>query len=312
MKITFDTSAFWETGMTYEETYNTVAEAGYHYISPYNADFPGFWKRPKATNQEVEWHKKAIQKAGLEIASLTTGFRIADPDEFMRQYAVDCWKRMIEIAEILGVKVFNTEFNGDRSCPELCEAKVMRSLDVLIPLLESKNMRMDVQAHPNDFYEHSDDAYDIVRYYDSPSLGYLYSIPHTFHYDGGKGDIAKMLTYCQRHLTHIIVADTWNYTKLFRYNINPAELYADGSVRCHAHIGKIGDGEVDFDAAFKTLRELGFGEREDTIATFNPLGFPERAVADGRYTKKVLEEQLLGHKDEVKPRAPLGQIIMPR
>ena len=47
MKFGFDGSAFWETGMTYEEQYDTVARAGYEYINPYNADFPGFWKRPK-------------------------------------------------------------------------------------------------------------------------------------------------------------------------------------------------------------------------------------------------------------------------
>lgn len=296
MKITFDTSAFWDTGMSYEEIYHTVAEAGYHYISPYNADFPGYWKRPKATNAEVLWHKKAIEAEGLEIASLTTGFRIADPDEFMREYALDCWKRMIEIAEMMGVTVFNTELGGDRSCPELCEAKMMRSLDVLVPMLEARGMRMDVQAHPNDFYETSKDACDILHYYDSPALGYLYSIPHTFHYDGGKGDVAGMLKYAGKYLKHIIVADTWDYTKLFRYNINPAEMYKDGTVRCHAHIGKIGDGDVDFPACFKALREMGFGEAEDTIATFNPLGFPERAIEDGRFTMAQLEKQLLQQK----------------
>lgn len=33
MKIAFDGSAFWETGMTYEEQYDTVARAGYEYIN---------------------------------------------------------------------------------------------------------------------------------------------------------------------------------------------------------------------------------------------------------------------------------------
>lgn len=293
MKITFDTSAFWETGMSYEEIYHTVAEAGYHYISPYDPYFPGFWKRPKATNQEVMWHKKAIEKEGLEIASLTTGFRIEHTDEFMREYALDCWKRMIEIAEMMDVKVMNTELGGDRKCAELHEAKLMRSLDVLVPMLESKGMRLDIQAHPDDFYETSNDAYEIIHYYDSPALGYLYSIPHTFHYDGGKGDVSKMLKYASKNLKHIIVADTWDYTKLFRYNVNPASLYADGTARCHAHIGKIGEGDIDFKACFETLRELGFGEQDDTIATFNPLGFPERAIEDGKYTKEVLEKELL-------------------
>lgn len=48
MKITFDTSAFWETGMSYEEIYHTVAEAGFEYISPYDPIFPGFWETPES------------------------------------------------------------------------------------------------------------------------------------------------------------------------------------------------------------------------------------------------------------------------
>lgn len=301
MKITFDTSAFWEiqgsrirSGIPFEEVYRKVAEAGYEYVSPYDLYFPGYWKRPKATNEEVKWHAEAIRKAGLKIASLTTGFRIADPDEFVRRYAIDSWKRMIEIGELMEVKVFNTELGGERSQPELCEAKLMRSLDELLPIFEQKGMRMDIQAHPNDFYERNDDTVDIVRCFDSPSFAYLYAIPHTFHYDEGIGDIASMLKYAGKHLKHIIVADTWQYNKLFRYNVNPFDKYASGSVRSHAHIGEIGTGDIDFEAAFKTLREMGFGEQEDTIATFNPLGYPERAVQDAKHTKAVLEKELLG------------------
>jgi myo-inositol catabolism protein IolH len=297
MKITFDTSAFWSTGMSYEEVYHTVAEAGYHYISPYNQDFPGFWTRPKYTKDEVLWHKKAIEREGLEIASLTTGFRIQHEDEFMRQYAVDCWKKMFDIGEMMGVTVFNTELGCGRDNPELHEAKLMKSLDELVPILEKRGMRLDIQAHPDDFREHNDDAYDIVRYYDSPALGYLYSIPHTFHYSDGKGDVERMLKYDRKHLKHIIVADTYNYTKLFRYNINPSSYYEDGTVRCHAHIGEIGTGDVPFDRIFQTLRSFGFGDEDDTIATFNPLGFPERAIPDGIHTREILEKELQGRRD---------------
>ena len=305
MKIAFDGSAFWDTGMTYEEQYATVAKAGFEYINPYNADFPGFWKRPKYTMDEVKWHAKAIKDAGLKIAALTTGFRIQVPDEFMRKYAVECWKKMFDIGEAMGVTVFNTELGPGRDNPELCEAKLMTSLDELVPIMERRGLRMDIQAHPDDFYEHSNDAYDIIRCYDSPSLAYLYSIPHTFHYDGGKGNIERNLKYARKHLKHILFADTYDYTKLFRYNINPSNLYAGGIVRCHAHIGKLGEGDVDFDRIFKTLREIGFNEQEDTIATFNPLGFPERAVEDGIWARELIEKNLVG-VESIKEPAPEG------
>ena len=139
---------------------------------------------------------------------------------------------MFEIGELMDIRVFNTEPGPGRENPELCEAKLMRSLDELVPIMEEKGIRLDIQAHPDDFYEHNNDAYDIIRYYGSPSLGYLYSIPHTFHYDGGKGDIEHNLKYTRKHLKHMLFADTYNYTKLFRYNINPAPLYANGTVRC--------------------------------------------------------------------------------
>lgn len=289
MKITFDTSAFWDTGMTYEEIYEKVASIGYEYVSPYDPYFPGFNKRPKATNSEVLWHKTSIEKAGLKIAALTTAFRIADPDEFMRECAIDHWKRMIEIAELMDVKIINTELGGDIHQPELCEEKFMRSLDVLVPILENKGIRLDFQAHPYDFLETNNEVVDILKSYDSPSLGYLYSIPHTFHYDHGKGDIASMLKYAGRMLKHVIVADTYDYTKLFRYNMNPPTADA----RVHAHIGHLGDGDIDWDACFKTLRELDFGQQQDTISTFNPLGFPELAEADGRFVLDRLTRELL-------------------
>ncbi|MGI6152670.1 MAG: sugar phosphate isomerase/epimerase family protein [Christensenellaceae bacterium] len=290
MKITFDTSAFWGTDIPFEEQYARVAEAGYKYISPYNEKFPGQHKRPKATDAEVMWHKKAIKDAGLEIASIITGYRIADPDEFMRQCAIEHWFRMMDIAEMMEVKNFNSEIGGDITQPELCEEKFMKSLDVIVPELEKRGMRMDFQAHPFDFYESSDDTVDIIRSYDSKALGYLYSIPHAFHYDGGKGDVEAQLEYAKPVLKHVIVADTYDYTKTFRYNINPPTVFA----RVHAHIGNIGEGDVNLEGIWKKLREMNFGEQEDTIATFNPLGFPELAVRDGRHTREVLMKELGG------------------
>lgn len=54
--------------------------------------------------------------------------------------------------------------------------------------------------------------------------GNLYAIPRTFYHDGGKD------------------------------NINPAPLYVNGAIRAHAHIDYLGEGDIDFDRIFKTLR----------------------------------------------------------
>lgn len=292
MIISYDSTVFWGTGMSYTEQYKAVKAAGFDYINPYNDDFPGYFKRPKYTMDEVDWHVKQIHNAGLKIGALTTGFGIQMADEFMRQYAVDCWKQMFDIGERAGVRVFNTEL-GVGADPLVAEAKLMRSLDELVPIMEKRGLRMDFQAHPGDFYEHYKDVYDIIRSYDSPALAYEYSIPHTFHYDDGKADIEANMLYCRKHLKHVLFADTKDYTKIFRYNVNPADKYWDGSVRYHDHIARIGEGDVDFDKIFEMLRRIGFNEADDTIATFNPLGYPETAIEDGIYTRELIEKNLV-------------------
>ena len=86
----------------------------------------------------------------------------------------------------------------------------------------------------------------------------------------------------------------------------PAPLYANGTVRAHAHIGHLGEGDIDFDRIFKTLREIGFNQQEDTIATFNPLGFPERAISDSTRTREIIEKNLVGVPDITEPMHDFG------
>ncbi len=58
---------------------------------------------------------------------------------------------------------------------------------------------------------------------------------------------------------------------------------------------------IDFDRIFKTLREIGFNQQDDTIATFNLLGFPERAISDGTRTRKIIEKNLVDVPDITEP-----------
>ena len=58
---------------------------------------------------------------------------------------------------------------------------------------------------------------------------------------------------------------------------------------------------MQMERIFKTLRAIGFNQQEDTIATFNPLGFPERAVSDGSRTREIIEKNLVGVPDITEP-----------
>ena len=87
-----------------------------------------------------------------------------------------------------------------------------------------EGLRVEVQSHPYDFCELNNEACDLVKSFRSPNLGYVYSSPHGFFYDEGKGDVRSMLKYAGDELTHVLFADTFNQTLDCRYIANPPWL----------------------------------------------------------------------------------------
>lgn len=170
---------------------------------------------------------------------------------------------MIQIAVDMGVPVINTEFSGDPNQQEIRNGMFFRSMEELLPIIEREGLRVEIQSHPYDFCELNDEACDIVKSFRSPNLGYVYSASHGFFYDQGKGDVRHMLEYAGDELTHVLFADTWNQTKDCRYILNPPWLNAHGraNVTIHQHTA-MGEGEVDFDGIFETLREMDFANKQ--------------------------------------------------
>ena len=76
-----------------------------------------------------------------------------------------------------------------------------------------------------------------------------------------KGDVCSMLKYAGDELTHVLFADTFNQTLDCRYIANPPWLNGRGKadVTIHQHLA-MGEGDVDFDGIFRTLREMNFAE----------------------------------------------------
>ena len=290
MKISIDTLIMNGWDMSYPDKYKYIADLGYKYISLCDVNFPGFFKRPKVNAKDIENHTKWIREAGLEIGTFVTGFPISSPDEYFRQLGVRAWKRMFEIAEACGVKVLNTELGTGLDTPALCEEQFMRSLDELVPILQQKKLRLEFQAHPNDFYERQDEALPICRYYDDPkALGYLYAVPHSFYYDGGQGNVGKMIRECGEYLTHVIFADSRNHTIPFRYNLNPPDTKA----RMHDHAG-YKKGDINWEECFEALKDIHFAEDEGHIACVTLFGFPELCADEAREFREVIMKELGG------------------
>ena len=71
-----------------------------------------------------------------------------------------------------------------------------------------------------------------------------------------------MLKYAGDELTHVLFADTFNQTLDCRYIANPPSLNARGraDVTIHQHLA-MGEGDVDFDGIFETLRGIIFANK---------------------------------------------------
>ena len=169
---------------------------------------------------------------------------------------------------------------------------------------EREGLRVEIQSHPYDFCELNDEACDMVKSFRSKNLGDVYSSPHGFFYDQGKGDVRHMLKYAGDELTHVLFADTFNQTLDCRYILNPPSLNQRGreDVSVHQHLN-LGMGDVDFDGIFETLREMDFANKQlkpdapkvggDNIACVSIFGFPEKMNEWAPAARERIENELL-------------------
>lgn len=245
-----------------------VADLGYQYIelSP-REDFIPFFKHPRVDSATVRQFKAALATAGVEIACMLPLFRWSGPGEDARQAAVRYWRRSIEIAADLEVDVMLTEFNGRPDAPAESEAYFWRSMEDLLPDFSREGIRLVIEPHPDDFIEDGFAAVDMIRGIDHELVSFSYCAPHTFHQGG---DIKGIMTYAGDLLTHVHVADTYDFraSSGLRYILNPPGTQA----RVHQHLD-IGQGEVDWDEFFGTLNTMGF----DGIMTICVFAWEDRA-----------------------------------
>ncbi len=305
MKIAFDVDVLAKQ-MSINDMVHQVADWGFKYIeqSPHPRINP-FYKHPLFSRETELEYRKALKETGVEISSFIVVYRWSGPTEEQRRHAVTNWKKIIEIAVNMGVQVINTELSGDPNQSELCNGMWFQSMEELLPIIEREGIRVEVQSHPWDFCELNNETCDLVKSFRSKNLGYVYSAPHGFFYDKGKGDVRSMLQYAGEDLTHVLFADTFNQTLDTRYIVNPPWLNSCGKndVTIHQHLA-MGDGDVDFPGIFETLRKMDFVNRQlrsdapkvggDNIACVSMFGFPEKMAKEAPAARERIEKELLG------------------
>ncbi|HVQ95051.1 MAG TPA: sugar phosphate isomerase/epimerase family protein [Mycobacteriales bacterium] len=281
MKIALDPYMFRGTPLL--ELPGLVADLGYEYIelSP-RADFTPFFLHPRADDDKVRAFKKALDGAGVRVASHLPLYRWSGPDEDERQAAVRYWKRAVEITVQLDCAVMNSEFNGRPELASRSEAMFWKSMEELLPVFEREGMQLRLEPHPDDFVEDGLTAVDLVRGINSPNVSFLYCAPHTFHMGG---NMVEIMEYAGPTMTHLHLADSFNHTASsgLRYIVNPP----GSTARIHQHLD-IGQGEVDWDTFFSTLNRLGFAGGADNIMTSCVFAWEDRARDSATFMRQTI------------------------
>ena len=270
VKIALDTHMY-HASMSVADQLRKTADLGYEYVelSP-RADW-FFWHRyPKADDALIAETRKAIAETGVKLQTLVPVFNWASADEQERQAQVRNWRRLLEIANELECPIVNSELSGNPNDPVRSEHAFYLSMSELAPVFEQYGIGLNLEAHPYDFAETNDEAIGIIRGLNLPWVNYVFCAPHAFHLSNGAGDIRRMMGVAGERLQHLHIADCFNHRANIgnRYIINPPGVDA----RVHQH-NEIGDGDVDWDEFFSTLRESNF----DGLATVCVFGWEETA-----------------------------------
>jgi myo-inositol catabolism protein IolH len=293
MKVALD--PYMHRHLSLVELPRLAAEVGYEYIelSP-RPDFFDWWVHPRAYPERIKAFKQSLRANGVKLASLLPMYRWASPHEDERKAAVKYWKTAIRIAVEMECTTMNSEFGRGASparsggccnaggTSESCEAAFWNSMEELVPVLEKEGVTLHIEPHPEDWVETLRPAVDMIRMIGSKNVRFLYCTPHTFYFGD---DMAAMIREAAPVLAHVHVADTFNHkaSSGLRYIVNPPGSRA----RVHQHLD-IGQGEVNWDVFFKTLKDVNF----DGIITSCVFAWEERAVESSRFMRQEIQRYL--------------------
>ena len=290
VKIALDPTPFHHSHSLLEFP-EVAAKAGYEWlqVTPH-PDLIPFFNHPKADDELVQKFKKAAKDAGVGLASTLPVLRWSSPDEDAREAAVRYFKRVLQITQELEIPVIGTEFSGRPEKAEESERAFYRSMEELVPLVEKSGVKVFIDPHPDDFVENGLAAWRVIRGINSKSFGMVYVASHTFH----MGNQPEAILEAAKGRVGIVhMSDTMDHTRShgLRYITNPP----GNAVRVHQHL-LVGDGDVNFDQLFKSLKANGFLDNPDSILCSSVFSENERNFEASQLNLQAIRDLIAKHK----------------
>jgi len=240
--------------LPFEEAVQKAKEIGYEYLET------GLHLGGDSTDADIDAAKAVMDKYGVQAAAVGGGGALASLDPDARAGSIATIRRQIRTAHRVGCDVVTSEMSGGNTTElDACISAFKQSVDEMIPDLEATGVRLAFEPHPGDFIEDHHVGMDVLREIDNELVGYLYCCPHTFILGE---DVAEMLEYAGDRLYWVHIADTYKEDKIVVSYAPEGYAQALGApkykgMNAHLHLPP-GDGEVDFETVFATLKKMGY------------------------------------------------------
>jgi myo-inositol catabolism protein IolH len=202
----------------------------------------------------------------------------SSPTESDRKKAVNHMKNAISLVGELDCRLLASELSGDRNNPQSSLKSFQKSMEEIIPHLESNDVSICFEAHPGDFIEDSFEAVKLIRSFGSKHMKYNYCVPHTFVL---RHEPKEILDDARDVVAYVHLADTLNPQRIFFCPTYSPEVMP------HLHLTP-GEGDIDFGEVFSNLRNVGF-DGIVSICNFSHMDHPTEAATEAvKQTREML------------------------
>jgi sugar phosphate isomerase/epimerase len=248
VKLAFSTNAY--LNFSFAEAVRRLAALGYAGVE-IMADVPHAWPAFLLAEQK-QGLRDALARNNLAISNVNAFMMHAvndarqrywhpswiEPDRHYRQVRIDHTMRALTLARELGAPCITTEPGGPVEPGASWSAALRLFVEMLKPVIahaEKEGVLLLVEPEPGLLIETADQFLELMRHLDSPAVGLNFDIGHAFCVGD---DPATTIPRVARHVRHFHLEDI-------------------AATRVHHHLIP-GDGAIDFAAALKAIRNVGY------------------------------------------------------